>query len=657
MPDAVGAKPQCPDARRGFTCDRPQAISQRALPSDRLWRKLSLPHMLSFKDWSQPTGRVHTAIVIAMGVAAVWALLLLAMQLQLIWRVRIFGDLALYFSIARGMLNGLHPYYDLFESKPPAIFFLSALSLWSSGDNTVYSLACMVAVLGLVGVFVFFAIHESRARPIECRACLGLIAFLLGTALALYTAHRGGNFQTEILGAFFGSLYVLTLAWNKEGPTGWPILLCAFWLLGAIGMKEPFLLSLTAAALLMSPSVGIFVRGFLVPLLIALVVGTLLMLLLGYLDAYLHLYLPVMFSSRLPTMKTYSLIGVANSHVVIGNNPLWLRGLDFLAVFEDLVWYAPLPGLAVVIAGLWIANPALKSRLTSRVWLLVGVICVGMWMYLIRQLSVTLAILEILQYDIPWHDEFFSRRMAGVATLVVICLSVLGILFAKQRQLCWSVMMSLGALYFGTLAAAAAGEFGRHCLFTVPVYVATCLVGIRFIARVRTPAMQTLVHGVMGVALVWMTFQSNSKVSFAKSFVAQSRENELADSIIHSGRELDAVMTRCGFSRYLPLGPTSIIGSMSHSPYLLWYPIQLAVADRPNAHFRTQLQQALAETQLIVLTKHIRDAQPEHAEVFAIPELQRIVIDEFSPSAPPCARPFQQPDYLIVLFRTSDGKR
>ena len=650
-------QPQCPDTRRGFIGDRPQGRPPRALPSDRLWRKLGLPNMLSFKDWSQPTGRVHTAIVIAMGVAAVWALLLLAMQMLLIWRVRIFGDLALYFSVARGMLNGLHPYHDLFESKPPAIFFLSALSLWSSGDNTVYSLACMVAVLGLVGVLVLFAIHESRTRTIECRAGLGLIAFLWGTALALYTAHRGGNFQTEILGAFFGSLYVLTLAWNKDGPNGWQILLCALWLLGAIGMKEPFLLSLTAAALLVSPSVRVFVRGCLVPLLIALVVGIVMMWLLGYLDAYLHLYLPVMFSSRLPTLKTYSLVGVVSSHVVIGNNPLWLRGLDFLAVFEDVVWYAPLPGLAVVIAGLWIANPALKSRLTSRVWRLVGVICVGMWMSLIRQLSVTLAILEILQYDMPWHDEFFVRQMAGVATLGVICLGVLGILFSRQRQLCGFVMMSLCALYLGTLAAAAAGEFGRHCLFTVPVYVAACMVGLRFIARVRPPATQTWVHGVLGVALVWMTFQSNSKVSFAQSFIAQSRENELADSIIHSGRELDAVMTRCGFSRYLPLGPTSIIGSMSHSPYLLWYPIQLAVADRPNAHFRAQLQQALAETQLIVLTRHIRDAQPEHAEVFAIPEFQRIVIDEFSPSEPPCARPFRQPDYLSVLFRASDGQR
>ena len=47
---------------------------------------------------------------------------------------------------------------------------------------------------------------------------------------------------------------------------------------------------------------------------------------------------------------------MANSPMIQGHDPLWLRGLDYLAVYEDIVWYAPLPLLGLLIAVLWIDN-------------------------------------------------------------------------------------------------------------------------------------------------------------------------------------------------------------------------------------------------------------------------------------------------------------
>jgi hypothetical protein len=43
------------------------------------------------------------------------------------------SDYLLYTVVGRGILNGLTPYIDLFESKPPGMFLLAAVSLLVSG--------------------------------------------------------------------------------------------------------------------------------------------------------------------------------------------------------------------------------------------------------------------------------------------------------------------------------------------------------------------------------------------------------------------------------------------------------------------------------------------------------------------------------------------
>src|SRR3989344_8992683 len=43
------------------------------------------------------------------------------------------GDSTIYWAVGRGILNGLTPYTDLFETKPPGIFLLSAMSIALTG--------------------------------------------------------------------------------------------------------------------------------------------------------------------------------------------------------------------------------------------------------------------------------------------------------------------------------------------------------------------------------------------------------------------------------------------------------------------------------------------------------------------------------------------
>src|SRR5262249_53570701 len=49
-------------------------------------------------------------------------------------------DVLIYLTIGKGMLNGLHVYRDLFESKPPGIFLLSAISLRLGGTALMRTL-------------------------------------------------------------------------------------------------------------------------------------------------------------------------------------------------------------------------------------------------------------------------------------------------------------------------------------------------------------------------------------------------------------------------------------------------------------------------------------------------------------------------------------
>lgn len=78
------------------------------------------------------------------------------------WRVLqapISGDAILYFGMGRGLLNDLHLWTDLFETKPPIVFWLSALSLRLTGGAFLYH-ACLLS--GIWGTVVLLA---KMVRP------------------------------------------------------------------------------------------------------------------------------------------------------------------------------------------------------------------------------------------------------------------------------------------------------------------------------------------------------------------------------------------------------------------------------------------------------------------------------------------------------------
>ncbi len=218
------------------------------------------------------------------------------------------GDGNLYFTVGRGILNGLRPYRDLFESKPPGIFLIAAFSQLLGGTilaRLLYALA-----------YAVIPFLSPRRAPF-------LILLVLFSQPATFA-----SLQPEAFGAAFGSLYI----WGVLHVSGrWRIPLASFCLLLSVGMKEPFLLALFAGFLLTKRPL----KEFAFHLTLAAVVGLSLLFILGYVGPYFQLYLPVMFENR-----------------ITGGEPLLLRGLlirMLLRRFNDPGFF-----LGWLLAALWL---------------------------------------------------------------------------------------------------------------------------------------------------------------------------------------------------------------------------------------------------------------------------------------------------------------
>jgi hypothetical protein len=187
------------------------------------------------------------------------------------------SDSPIYSTVGRGILNGLIPYRDLFETKPPGIFLLHAVSLYFTDSDIVLRLLQIIILLATPFV-VSYSTNANRA-----------VAFLFGSILGLYLAYESGEMQVESYGVFFCLLFILG---SKVPRKRVRLALQTLCLIGAIGMKEPFILSILASVLVLEPRK--VSQSFLVPLAIAVPVGTLAMHILGYLTPYVQIYLSFM---------------------------------------------------------------------------------------------------------------------------------------------------------------------------------------------------------------------------------------------------------------------------------------------------------------------------------------------------------------------------
>ena len=128
-------------------------------------------------------------------------------------------DASLFMYIGAGINRGQVPYRDLWENKPPLVFFLDALGLWLAGGSTwgVWFFDLAAWMLSVVLLFLLLRKEVGRA---------GLFFALASFVLNLPVIFGAGNMTEEFaLPCQLAGLYFFTRL-EREGRHPWP----AFWL-------------------------------------------------------------------------------------------------------------------------------------------------------------------------------------------------------------------------------------------------------------------------------------------------------------------------------------------------------------------------------------------------------------------------------------------
>lgn len=248
-------------------------------------------------------------------------------------------DTPLYWTIGHGILKGLVPYRDLYETKPPGIFLVSALSYLVTGGG---ALTHGTQVLSLAFVALAPLVFARRLLAGGRQALPAMVVFAALWAIVLllvaYVEDRGIDVQVEPHAVAGMVLYLLFIGGRGRR---------AFWArtLGiglAIGMKEPFVLMVPAVYLVYEPSARRPLHDFWGPLATACLLGATILLLLGWLPAYVGIYLKSM----------------TGAHVQIMGSP-WDRLLVALSlIWDDLRTYSHfLPAALFFCGGVYLLSP------------------------------------------------------------------------------------------------------------------------------------------------------------------------------------------------------------------------------------------------------------------------------------------------------------
>ena len=237
-------------------------------------------------------------------------------------------DSPLYWTVGRGMLNGLKPYTDLFENKPLGMFLISAFSFRLTDDTIICNIIGVLSVL-LIALLPAAVLMVDRWRKVDTdtaaiRYVLStFLVLLIGLLFAIYSEKRAGGFQSEAIGAACSILFICLVKTRRLVTTRRSHILLSLGSALAIGcavmVKEPFLLISVFGALLFVDCVKDFFRYIILPSVIggSLVAGILIAF--GAFVPYFTVYIRSIFTER-----------------VTGMTSVIRRSLNILRLFKDI---------------------------------------------------------------------------------------------------------------------------------------------------------------------------------------------------------------------------------------------------------------------------------------------------------------------------------
>jgi hypothetical protein len=540
----------------------------------------------------------------------------------------LYGDAGTYFAMGRGILNGLTPYEDLFEVKPPGMFLLTAFSLWLTGNETPAIVLNLLMTGSIPLLLIFFAHRILKKESLFMRTCGSLSAILFGSALAIHTIDGAGGIQTEAYGSFFGILYVLAITWEMPRISRTSMAIASLMLLFAIGIKEPFLLVLFASCILLSRSWQFFLRSFVIPLVIATTIGMIVMLFLGYLGPYFTVYLPEIFSGRVLMDK------------MAFWDPLWIHTFNLRAIILNIIVYAPLPLLGFVIGALWINIPVIHTGISQKQWIIIswGTVLSGLlffgYLYFLKMLALD------MRYPLGRLSVFF---LLPAVTAFLCVAGALTLRKGKQWALLCYSGISIAAVFPIVIAIAVGDYMTHHYITAIPAYFAVYVLSLHFLPAARNAHSTRLLYVVVTILLSFMPFTAPT-VDWDKKHAWQWELHTETEKGKRFAMEIDTMMDRCGFSRYLWWAGAPVAFTR-HSPYMMgWSTKRAFAAENPNVHFQEKFRQSLADARFVVMQRNSVE-EMENAEV------QKVFRLLFTDSPPPCAEGLAVPEGYTFLYR------
>ncbi len=545
-----------------------------------------------------PTRTGYYAFLTLLAIAVLKTLFDLSMHWMFEMRVPYAGDPYFFMTVGRGILNGLTPYADLFETKPPGIFWITSLSLWLT-NGMLLAHVLQVVTLIAVPIALFFTAWSTAREELGLCAYAALFSLILG----LYTATASGMFFPESFGALFGILYACLLYARKHWRTKELALASCLMLLSFL-MKEPFLLSLFAVAILLTKTPREIWTRFLVPLGIAAAGGILLFLVLGYARPYVTAYLPFMTS---PYFES-------------SNGPVWLQGFQWHLLWEKLSEFSF--GFPFALSALLFFTFATFARRLKRN----GKLFLGILLAFSIVFSRALLFIPLLFWPV------------GLMVAIVLFWFTVNNASEHGRLVAaYELLLLCAVTYIIVLLPGTRGQFlAHHCVFSVPLYVALFLRSLPVLAKNWAERSARAFAWGMAALFALSTFTFNAP-SY-KDIIARARAQD--ETGMAAAAIVDDVMDRCGFERYLILGKieTTLPSHTRHSPLgpaFLHEKINILVP-----FFREQYVENIRTARFAVV------AQP-----VLLPDEAQAAMREFGLTPPECAKGIQSPGNMQFYFK------
>jgi hypothetical protein len=264
-------------------------------------------------------------------------------------------DSPIFWTVGRGIANGIQPYTGLFDIKPPGIFILSALSFYffDSPILTHITQALVLLIIAMVPLLAY--ILHSKEKSIFGFA----FSSLLGLLLALYSDERSGQVEVESFGAAFGALAILLMLNSLEKYKVLKILGISLCILISCGFKEPFLFPILGASFILCKNIKDWSMKFALPLLIALCFGVIALLSLGWMGGFLQ-YLFFMTGTHVNALGSSPLERAVHFWKLLDNQNLYSLGFGYLfaCIFCALLWISRTKPLQILslVAALFLAS-------------------------------------------------------------------------------------------------------------------------------------------------------------------------------------------------------------------------------------------------------------------------------------------------------------